>query len=92
MQEGVSTDEADRKAATEIREKEAVAFSAEEKDLVEAIDTLERTIGIQMGILDGWQAYYFDSQDWEFLELGRIWQELLLAGFGLWVLVLFRGV
>ena len=25
----------------------------------------------QMGILDGWQAYYFGSQGWEFLELGR---------------------
>jgi len=42
----IASDEADLKAATEIRAKEASAFSAEEKDLVETIDTLERAIGI----------------------------------------------
>jgi len=42
----IATDEADLKAATEIRAKEASAFSAEEKDLAETIDTLERAIGI----------------------------------------------
>jgi len=42
----IATDEADLKAATEIRDKEAVDFSAKEKDLVETIDTLERAIGI----------------------------------------------
>ena len=41
------------------------------------------------GLLDGRQACYFDSQGWGFLELGRIWQDLLLAGFGLWVLIRF---
>ncbi len=44
------------------------------------------------GILDGWQTYCFGSQGWEFLELGRIWQDLLLADFDLWVLILFRGM
>jgi len=42
----VATDEADLKAATEIRDKEATDFAAKEKDLVETIDTLERAIGI----------------------------------------------
>ncbi len=57
MQEGVSTDEADRKAATEIREKEAPAPSAEEKDLVETIGTLERAIGIiEKEQLSCWQS------------------------------------
>ncbi len=53
------------------------------------------TFGIPLGmcgVLDGCQAYYFGSQGWEFLELDRIWQDLLLAGVGLWVLVLFRGI
>ena len=44
------------------------------------------------GIRDGWQTYFFGTQGWEFLELGRIWQDLLLADFGLWVPILFRGV
>jgi len=43
---GISVDEADLKAATEIREKEKAAFLAEEKELTEVIDTLERAIGI----------------------------------------------
>jgi len=42
----ISTDEADLKAATEIRDKEQAVFSEEEKDLVETIDTLERAVGI----------------------------------------------
>ena len=46
----------------------------------------------QMDWIDGWQAYYFGSQGWEFLELGRIWQDLLLVGLGLWGLILVRGV
>lgn len=42
----IATDEADLAAATKIREKENADFSAQEKDLVETIDTLERAIGI----------------------------------------------
>ena len=43
---GIATDEADLKAATEIRDKEQATFEAEEKDLVETVDILERAIGI----------------------------------------------
>jgi len=42
----IATDEADVKAATEIRTKEAADFVAEEKELTEVIDTLERAISI----------------------------------------------
>jgi len=42
----IATDEADLKAATEIRDKEAADFSAQEKDLVETIDIVERAVGI----------------------------------------------
>merc|ERR1740138_220549 len=42
----IATDEADLKAATEIRAKEAATFSASEKDLSGIIDTLTRAIGI----------------------------------------------
>merc|ERR1719420_457112 len=41
---GLSVDEADLKAATEIRAKEAADFAATQKDLVETIDTLDRAI------------------------------------------------
>jgi DNA repair exonuclease SbcCD ATPase subunit len=43
---GIATDEADLKAATEIRNKEAANFQAQEKDLVETIDIVERAVGI----------------------------------------------
>jgi len=42
----IAIDEADLKAATEIRTKENSAFVAEEKELSEIIDTLHRAIGI----------------------------------------------
>jgi len=42
----VAVDEADLKAATEIREKEAEAFAAMEKETMDIIDTLERAVGI----------------------------------------------
>jgi len=42
----IATDEADLKAATEIRAKEAVDFAAEEKELSEVINTLGRAITI----------------------------------------------
>jgi len=42
----LATDEADLKAATEIRAKEAADFAAEEKELIEVTSTLERAIAI----------------------------------------------
>eukprot|EP00928_Gymnodinium_smaydae_P006444 TRINITY_DN12284_c0_g3_i1.p1 TRINITY_DN12284_c0_g3~~TRINITY_DN12284_c0_g3_i1.p1 ORF type:complete len:705 (-),score=276.61 TRINITY_DN12284_c0_g3_i1:143-2206(-) len=42
----LATDEADLKAATEIRAKEASDFAKEEKNLVETISTLQRAVGI----------------------------------------------
>jgi len=42
----LKTDEADLKAATEIRAKEQVDFAAEEKELVEVVDTITRAKGI----------------------------------------------
>jgi hypothetical protein len=46
LSQDISTDEADLKAATEIREKESADFSKEEKSLMEVIDTLSRATSI----------------------------------------------
>ena len=57
-----------------------------------ALFAVDGTFGVPLGMaefLDGQQACYFDSQGWAFLEFGRIWHELLFAGFGLWVLLRF---
>merc|ERR1719242_1572202 len=42
----IATDESDLDAATKIREKESADFMAEEKELTEVIDSLQRAIGI----------------------------------------------
>jgi len=42
----IAQNEADLKAATEIREKEHADFAASESELVDAVDTLERAIGV----------------------------------------------
>merc|ERR1719161_2856498 len=42
----IAVDEADLKAATDIRTKEKAAFDAEEHELMEVIDTLGRAIGV----------------------------------------------
>jgi len=46
LAESIATDSADLKAATQIRNTEAVDFALEEKDLTEAIDTLQRAVSI----------------------------------------------
>jgi len=56
---------------------------------------LGAVIGIylgQTGKLTGETAYLFGSQGWEFMELGRVFQILLLGAFGLWILIIYRGV
>jgi chromosome segregation ATPase len=46
LAQDISVDEADLKAATEIRTKEKLEFEVEEKELLDVISTLERAIGI----------------------------------------------
>jgi len=46
----------------------------------------------QMGYLSDDVAYWFGSQGWEFMELGRFWHILMLVAFVLWITIIFRGV
>jgi nitric oxide reductase subunit B len=46
----------------------------------------------QSGFLEGSMAYYFGSQGWEFMELGRLFQDLLLTGFVLWIAIMYRAM
>ena len=46
----------------------------------------------QTGLLTGKAAYWFGSQGWEFLEMGRFFQILLLAAFSLWIVIIYRGI
>lgn len=44
------------------------------------------------GHLSDEMAYWFGSQGWEFMELGRFWQIVMLGAFLLWILIIYRGV
>ena len=46
----------------------------------------------QRGWLDDKMSYWLGSQGWEFIELGRLFQLILLAGFTLWIYIIYRGV
>lgn len=46
----------------------------------------------QTGMLKGTMGYWFGSQGWEFMELGRFWHVLMLCAFVLWIAIIFRGV
>lgn len=37
-----------------------------------------------------WQL--FGTQGWEYVELGRVWQILLLVGMGLWLYIVYRAL
>ncbi|MHB9027053.1 MAG: nitric-oxide reductase large subunit [Armatimonadota bacterium] len=36
--------------------------------------------------------FAFGQQGWEYLELGRVWQILLMAGLLIWLFIVFRGM
>lgn len=62
---------------------------------ISVIVALGAVFGIYTG-QRGWMSdklsYWFGSQGWEFIELGRFFQLLLLGGFTLWIFIIYRGV
>lgn len=36
--------------------------------------------------------YWLGTQGWEYLELGRLWMYLLMAGMGIWLYIVYRGL
>jgi nitric oxide reductase subunit B len=44
------------------------------------------------GVLKGDDRPLFGAQGWEYLDLGRFWQYLLVAGMVLWIVILFRAL
>ncbi len=51
-------------------------------------------VGEMLGLnqLLGSLWFWFGHQGWEYLDLGRGWQVLLVAGLVLWLVLLFRGI
>jgi nitric oxide reductase subunit B len=36
--------------------------------------------------------WWLGTQGWEYLELGRLWMYLLIAGMGIWMFIVYRGL
>jgi nitric oxide reductase subunit B len=63
--------------------------------LAVAIVVFGSLIGEYAGI-SGWLGsqtwFWIGSQGWEYIDLGRLWQILLIVGLFLWVFILWRGL
>jgi nitric oxide reductase subunit B len=44
------------------------------------------------GLLQGDHRPLFGAQGWEYLDLGRFWQVLLVLGMVLWLVIVYRGL
>lgn len=40
----------------------------------------------------GKQWWLLGTQGWEYMELGRLWMYLLIAGMGIWLFIVYRGL
>ena len=43
-------------------------------------------------MLKGSARPFFGAQGWEYLDLGRFWQILLIVGMLLWIVIMYRGL
>ncbi len=59
--------------------------------LVVALGSLAGQMAGIKGLLGDWW-FWFGHQGWEYLELGRAWQILLLVGLTAWLLIVYRAV
>lgn len=46
--------------------------------------------GVRGHLKESW--FWIGHQGWEYLDLGRVWQVLLILGLALWVVILARGL
>lgn len=58
--------------------------------LVAVGSLIGEVIGIYGGLGNLW--FWFGHQGWEYLELGRFWQILLLIGLVFWLVIVYRAV
>lgn len=59
--------------------------------VVVVLGTLSGTWLSIQGILGG-DGYYFGHQGYEYIELGRIWQVLLIVGMIIWLILVLRAI
>lgn len=60
--------------------------------VVVALGSLAGEVAGLKGALKGDAWFWFGHQGWEYLELGRFWQILLMAGLIIWLCLVVRGL
>jgi len=59
--------------------------------VVVVLGTLSGTLLSVHGMFDG-EGYHFGHQGYEYIELGRVWQILLIAGMLVWLVLVMRAI
>jgi nitric oxide reductase subunit B len=60
--------------------------------VVVVVGSLAGEAASYQGWLKGDSRPFFGAQGWEYLDLGRLWQVLLVTGLVVWCVILFRGL
>ncbi len=79
-------------SGSEPRGQRALTFALLAALVVVVVGSLIGEAASYKGWLQGESRPLIGAQGWEFLDLGRLWQVLLVVGLVLWCLILFRGL
>jgi len=61
--------------------------------VVVVVGSLLGEVAGMRGVLPAWADWFWiGPQGWEYLDLGRLWQLLLVIGMALWLFILVRGL
>ena len=60
--------------------------------VVVVVGSLSGEAASYKGLLEGSARPFLGAQGWEYLDLGRLWQLLLILGLVLWCVIVFRGL
>jgi len=79
-------------AGSEPRGQRFLTFALLVALVVVVVGSLAGEAASYKGILEGAARPFIGAQGWEYLDLGRLWQLLLVLGLVIWCVIIFRGL
>jgi nitric oxide reductase subunit B len=79
-------------SGSEPRGQSALSFVLLAALVVVVVGSLGGEAASYKGMLQGGMRPFLGAQGWEYLDLGRLWQWLLIVGLVLWCAIVFRGL
>ena len=79
-------------AGSEPRGQRLLTFALLGALVVVVVGSLAGEAASYKGMLEGSARPFLGAQGWEYLDLGRLWQLLLIVGLVVWCVILFRGL